>query len=39
MEWIVVELAGKHKTFEWRGKPVFVWHRDADQIAAEQAVR
>lgn len=29
---------GKSVTFEWRGKPLFVRHRDAAEIAREQAV-
>jgi len=29
---------GKNVTFKWRGKPLFVRHRTADEIAAEQAV-
>lgn len=29
---------GKNVTFEWRGKPLFVRHRDAAEIAREQAV-
>lgn len=29
---------GKNMTFKWRGKPVFVRHRTADEIAIEQSV-
>jgi ubiquinol-cytochrome c reductase iron-sulfur subunit len=29
---------GKNMTFKWRGKPLFVRHRPADEIAREQAV-
>uniref|UniRef100_A0A914WHI6 Rieske domain-containing protein n=1 Tax=Plectus sambesii TaxID=2011161 RepID=A0A914WHI6_9BILA len=29
---------GTSKTFEWRGKPVFVRHRTAEEIAREKAV-
>ncbi|KHN86569.1 Cytochrome b-c1 complex subunit Rieske, mitochondrial [Toxocara canis] len=29
---------GQTKTFEWRGKPVFVKHRTADEIQREKAV-
>ncbi|XP_050396666.2 cytochrome b-c1 complex subunit Rieske, mitochondrial-like [Patella vulgata] len=29
---------GKNATFKWRGKPLFVRHRTAEEIAAEQAV-
>lgn len=29
---------GKTKTFEWRGKPIFVRHRTSTEIAREQAV-
>ena len=29
---------GKNMTFKWRGKPLFVRHRTADEIAREQAV-
>lgn len=28
---------GSFKTFLWQGKPVFVWHRNADQIATAKA--
>lgn len=28
---------GEFKTFLWQGKPVFIWHRNAAQIAAAQA--
>lgn len=29
---------GKNMTFKWRGKPLFVRHRTAEEIAAEEAV-
>ncbi|ENN76693.1 cytochrome b-c1 complex subunit Rieske, mitochondrial isoform X2 [Dendroctonus ponderosae] len=29
---------GKSVTFKWRGKPLFIRHRTADEIAAERAV-
>ena len=29
---------GKNVTFKWRGKPLFVRHRSAEEIEAEQAV-
>ncbi|KAL1517632.1 hypothetical protein ABEB36_001370 [Hypothenemus hampei] len=29
---------GKSVTFKWRGKPLFIRHRSADEIAKEQAV-
>jgi ubiquinol-cytochrome c reductase iron-sulfur subunit len=29
---------GKNVTFKWRGKPLFIRHRTADEIAAEQSV-
>ncbi|PVD20542.1 hypothetical protein C0Q70_18698 [Pomacea canaliculata] len=29
---------GKNMTFKWRGKPLFVRHRTAEEIAAEQSV-
>jgi len=29
---------GKNMTFKWRGKPLFVRHRTAEEIAREQAV-
>jgi ubiquinol-cytochrome c reductase iron-sulfur subunit len=29
---------GKNMTFKWRGKPLFVRHRPADEVAREQAV-
>ena len=29
---------GKNVTFKWRGKPLFVRHRTADEIEREQAV-
>lgn len=29
---------GKSMTFKWRGKPLFVKHRTAEEIAREQAV-
>ena len=29
---------GKNVTFKWRGKPLFVRHRTADEISREQAV-
>lgn len=29
---------GKNATFKWRGKPLFVFHRTAEQIAKERAV-
>lgn len=29
---------GKSVTFKWRGKPLFVWHRTASEIQAEEAV-
>ena len=29
---------GKNVTFKWRGKPLFVRHRTADEITREQAV-
>ncbi|XP_018321328.1 cytochrome b-c1 complex subunit Rieske, mitochondrial-like [Agrilus planipennis] len=29
---------GKSVTFKWRGKPLFIRHRTAEEIAAEQAV-
>lgn len=29
---------GKSVTFKWRGKPLFVRHRTAEEIATEQAV-
>jgi ubiquinol-cytochrome c reductase iron-sulfur subunit len=39
---IEVKLAeipeGKSVTFKWRGKPLFVRHRTAEEIATEQAV-
>lgn len=30
--------AGKNMTFKWRGKPLFVRHRTAEEIAAEESV-
>jgi ubiquinol-cytochrome c reductase iron-sulfur subunit len=30
--------AGKNMTFKWRGKPLFVRHRTAEEIAVEQSV-
>lgn len=29
---------GKSVTFKWRGKPLFIRHRSADEISAEQSV-
>lgn len=29
---------GKSMTFKWRGKPLFIRHRTAQEIATEQAV-
>jgi len=29
---------GKNMTFKWRGKPLFVRHRTAEEIAREEAV-
>lgn len=29
---------GKSVTFKWRGKPLFIRHRTADEIATEQSV-
>jgi len=29
---------GKNMTYKWRGKPLFIRHRGADEIAAEEAV-
>ena len=29
---------GKSTTFKWRGKPLFIRHRTAEEIAAEEAV-
>lgn len=29
---------GKSVTFKWRGKPLFIRHRSADEIAAERSV-